>query len=480
MLRDMRNGDPVSRLASLSNDPPGTAGDLAATFAYNPASQIKSTTRTGDAYAFTPIPNANKSGTANGLNQLTAYGGSAFSHDARGNVTAIGARTFTYAPENLLTAASGGVTLYYDPLRRLSEYDTTVSTRFVYDGAHIAAEVDNPAGAIQRRFVRGDGADELLVGYAGSGTASRRFLSTDERGSIIAATDSAGALVGINAYDEYGIPGAANSGRFQYTGQAWLPELGLHYYKARLYDPELGRFLQTDPIGSPNLYAYVGNDSVNFTDPLGLSRLKTISLNTLPRIDGGGGGSIDRSGGWQWIPPGRCVQVGGGPSSCMPGYWTAGFGLADISSGGGLGLGRRGGGEPGGGGTKSPQNTQPPMCPAAYTPNGDTKGENPSAQGNRYNTDLPGGYGAALATFKGLTSLDAIQNGGDGGYHLEFDPRRATTVYRSNTGNIGLRYAFSNGSLVFRVDINPNTFSLTKAETIHFNGSGRGNMCPTR
>ena len=55
MLRDMRNGDPVSRLSSLSNDAPGTASDLAATFAYNPASQIKSTTRTDDAYAFRPI-----------------------------------------------------------------------------------------------------------------------------------------------------------------------------------------------------------------------------------------------------------------------------------------------------------------------------------------------------------------------------------------------------------------------------------------
>lgn len=126
------------------------------------------------------------------------------------------------------------------------------------------------------------------------------------------------------------------------------------------------------------------------------------------------------------------------------------------------------------------QNNQPQMCPAAYTANGDTKGENPQAQGDRYNTDLPGGYEAALATFEGLTRLDAIQNGEDGGSHLEFDPRRPTTVYRSNSGNIGLRYAFRNGSIVFRVDISPNTFSLTKAETIHFNGSGRGNMCPTR
>ena len=94
----------------------------------------------------------------------------------------------------MLVAASGGMTLHYDPLLRLVEYDTNVSTRFVYDGAAIAAEVDNPAGAIQRRYVRGDGMDELLVEYVGNGTANRRFLSSDERGSILAVTDSAGAL----------------------------------------------------------------------------------------------------------------------------------------------------------------------------------------------------------------------------------------------------------------------------------------------
>lgn len=52
-------------------------------------------------------------------------------------------------------------------------------------------------GAIQNRYVRGDGADELLVDYSGSGTANRRFTSADERGSIISLTDSSGNLVGI-------------------------------------------------------------------------------------------------------------------------------------------------------------------------------------------------------------------------------------------------------------------------------------------
>jgi RHS repeat-associated protein len=92
--------------------------------------------------------------------------------------------------------------------------------------------------------------------------------------------DQNGNPIAINAYDEWGIPNAANQGRFGYTGQAWLSELGMWYYKARLYSPTLGRFLQTDPVGyqdQVNLYAYVGNDPVVGRDPLGLAEANTCS-----------------------------------------------------------------------------------------------------------------------------------------------------------------------------------------------------------
>ena len=60
---------------------------------------------------------------------------------------------------------------------------------------------------------------------------------------------------------------------FRYTGQRHDPETGLYYFRARYYDPLTGRFISPDPIGygdGLNMYAYVGNDPVNFIDVTGL------------------------------------------------------------------------------------------------------------------------------------------------------------------------------------------------------------------
>ena len=213
----------------------------------------------------------------------------------------------------------------YDAMgRRLTRSVDGVVERFLYDG-HDRIGILDGSGTLLERVTFGPGIDAPLSIH---GTHGPRYLHADRLGSVVAISDGAGGLQQYR-YDPFGgtvsAPLLAND--FRYTAREYEAE-DLYYYRARYFDPQMGRFIGEDPIGLAgglNLYAYAEGNPILYNDPMG----------ECPWCIGAGIGfgielfsQLARNG-WNW----GCLDAGGLLTATAMGAVGGGLGSRALTSG---------------------------------------------------------------------------------------------------------------------------------------------------
>jgi RHS repeat-associated protein len=184
-----------------------------------------------------------------------------------------------YVDDRVRTLSQAGKTQTFnlDPAERVRLQQTTDKPDQLL---HYGDDSDNPAwvdlGGAQSNWERfvADPAGELCATQSGHGSMSDGFdyQLTDLHGDVVMTLSSGGSVTGSYNTDEFGTP----EGDLPDDGHGWLGgkermtelDSGVITMGQRVYVPESGRFLQTDPVagGSANDYDYVNQDPLNELD----------------------------------------------------------------------------------------------------------------------------------------------------------------------------------------------------------------------
>ncbi len=211
-------------------------------------------------------------------------------YDANGNMTAVtnscGTTNYTWDVRNRLIGINGftstctslTASFEYDALgRRIEKTINGRTIQYLYDGLDIVQEIENGQATVN--YIRTLKIDEPLARIKADGTV--RYYQQDALGSVIALTDETGTVKTQYSYDPFGnttISGEVSDNPFQYTGRE-NDGIGLYYYRARYYSPELQRFISEDPIGLAggiNKFVYTKNNPIRFTDPFGQNQCESF------------------------------------------------------------------------------------------------------------------------------------------------------------------------------------------------------------
>ena len=179
---------------------------------------------------------------------------------------------FDPAQENGTTVAS----FTYDPFeQRVSKAAGGAAIHFIHDQfGRLLAEHDGATGAALREYVYLGLMPVLMVDHS-SGTPIPYWIHTDQVMQPVKMTDGSGTVVWDRVATPFGVEvqtTGALTQRVRFPGQVEDLETAFHQNWHRDYDPTLGRYVQSDPIGlmgGINTYAYVEGNPLIYTDPTG-------------------------------------------------------------------------------------------------------------------------------------------------------------------------------------------------------------------